>query len=113
MFFSALVITIGFALALAAFAGAFGQSKAVVAVLRHFLFGRIQGVLDARATEEERRKAGIASARKAAAEARAKLDARRAEVEKQVYEQSQVEVRAGLKRKSELVAEAIDKARAD
>ncbi|HVY61977.1 MAG TPA: ATP synthase F0 subunit B [Planctomycetota bacterium] len=83
------------------------------AVLRHFLFGRVQKVLDDRAADEAKRKAGIASARKAAAEATAKLDARRAEIDKQVYEQSQVEVRAGQKRKSELVAEAIDKARQD
>jgi F-type H+-transporting ATPase subunit c len=33
MFFACLVLTIGFALAIAAFAGAFGQSKAVVAAL--------------------------------------------------------------------------------
>jgi F0F1-type ATP synthase membrane subunit b/b' len=82
-------------------------------VLRHFLFGRIQGVLDARAADEKKRKDAIASSRKAGAEARAKLDARRAEIEKKVYEQSQVEVRAGLKKKSELVSEAIDKARHD
>jgi F0F1-type ATP synthase membrane subunit b/b' len=80
-------------------------------VLKPLLFGRIQRVLDERAAEEARRKAGIASGRKETDAVRAKLEARRAEVEKQAYEKTQAEVREGQKRKSEVISTAMDWAR--
>ena len=85
----------------------------VFAVLRHFLFGRVQRVLDDRAADEVRRRSGIAAAEKQAAAAKATLQARHAEIEKQAYEKTQAEVRNGLARKSELVNAAIDTARAE
>jgi F-type H+-transporting ATPase subunit b len=80
-------------------------------VLKTMLFDRIHRVLADRAAEEERRRHAIAAAKKEADVARAKLDARTAEIEKQAYEQTQAEVRAGLKRKSDVVTAALDKAR--
>lgn len=85
----------------------------VLFVLKTFLFGRIQKVLADRAAEEERRKHAIAAASKEAAAAKARLDARAAEIDKQAYERTQAEVRAGLKRKSDVAGAALDKARDD
>lgn len=83
----------------------------VLAILKTLLFDRIHKVLADRAAEEERRRHAIAAAKKEYEAAKARLEARVAEIEKQAYEQTQAEVRAGLKRKADLVSEALDKAR--
>lgn len=81
-------------------------------VLKKLLFERIQAVMAERAAEEERRRHAIARSKKEAEAARARADERHAEIEKQAYEQAQAEVRAGLKRKSDLTSAALDRARA-
>jgi F-type H+-transporting ATPase subunit b len=82
-------------------------------ILKPILFGRVQRVLDERAHEEEHLRSAIAAARKEQEAAKAKAEAKNAEVEKQAYEQAQAEVRAGLKRKADAVAAAMERSRAE
>lgn len=82
-------------------------------ILKKLLFERVLAHLAARQAEEERRRHDIEAARKELESAEAKLRARLAELEKQAYEQTQAEVRAGLKRKADLLQEAQDRAQAD
>jgi F-type H+-transporting ATPase subunit b len=80
-------------------------------VLKPFLFDRIHKVLADRAAEEERQRHAIAASKKEYDAAGARLGTRQAEIEKQAYERTQTEVRAGLKRKADHVTAALDRAR--
>jgi len=83
----------------------------VFGILKTLLFDRIHKVLEDRAAEEEHRRLAIGSARHTLDAARARLKTRESEVEKQAYERTQAEVRAGLKVKADLVSQATDQAR--
>jgi F-type H+-transporting ATPase subunit b len=83
------------------------------AILKFLLFDRVRRFMAAREEEERRERHELEAARKHLEAAEAKLKSRIAEVEKQAYEQTQAEVRAGLKRKADIVQEAQDRARAE
>ncbi len=82
------------------------------AVLKLLLFDRVRRQLAARAADEARGQKEIAAGRQGAAAAEAVLRERQAEIEKEAYERTQTEVRTGLKKKADLVAEAHDQAHA-
>jgi len=83
----------------------------VFAVLKTLLFDRVDQALADRAAEEARRRDVIAAGTKHVAAATAKLSARNAEIEKQGFELAQVEVRAGMKKKTDATAAANEQAR--
>jgi F-type H+-transporting ATPase subunit b len=83
----------------------------VFAILKTFLFERVDEAMAERAKEEERRSGALATARKETETTRGKLAARDAEIAKQAYEIAQTEVRAGTKKKAEVSAAANEAAR--
>jgi F0F1-type ATP synthase membrane subunit b/b' len=82
----------------------------IFAILKSLLFDRVRAFMAARAAEEASERHELDRERKARAEAVARLEARLAEIEKQAYEATQAEVRSGLKRKTDIVQEAHERA---
>lgn len=82
-------------------------------ILKILLFERVSRFVAARKKDEEGLGHEVAAARKELEAAEARLRARQAETEKQAYELIQAEVRAGLKRKADLVEAAHAKAQAE